>query len=102
MVGCERMLQKRSAFFLKPKYVCIEYPIKIIGQLKMTKKCGKSMMEESTYLYGVKLAAVSAVCCALGAMEDWLLLAFVCSDVAVLKLDCCLEQARTFDPGQDV
>jgi len=60
------------------------------------------MMEESTYLYGVKLAAVSAVCCVLGAVEDWLLLAFVCSDVAVLKLDCCLEQARTFDPGQDV
>ena len=45
---------------------------------------------------------MSAVGSVLGAVEDWLLLAFVCLDVAVLKLGWWLDEARAFDHGEDV
>ena len=54
------------------------------------------------YLDGVELATVAAVGSVLGAVEDWLLLAFVRSDVAVLKLGWRFDEARTFDHGEDV
>ena len=54
------------------------------------------------YLDGVELAAVPAVGCVLGAVQDRLLLASVRSDVAVLKLCWWLDEARAFDHGEDV
>ena len=70
--------------------------------MKMTKIVGNRCLNLCAYLDGVELAAMPAVGCVLGAVQDRLLLAFVRSDVAVLMLCWWFDKARAFDHGEDV